>query len=391
MIPLNKVNDPDSNKDNEYEIGGTFSMLLAAIWNIAGVKVTNLSTLAARLNGLDSVKEVANKSGSPMVKGALVYISGYDTTLGAPIVSLADADDATKKATLVLTEAIADNASGSAEETATVATLNTDAFSAVGDLVYESATAGEWTETAPTDADDDKRVVGVIKVKSATIGEIYFFPGMGGLEHAAVYLNNLVAGTAKANGAMVLDASKDIAGINTLGIADITDFVKFLGINDIIGGPVDGPSVGTWAKTRIAKGDYVNRKTAADETAIIGIDITEVLRTTASKGFKLSSFDYIFRNITADLDAHTVTLSKIDYIHSEVVAITDVPVTSALTGILLGVAQDNDPQITNVVVDTPAFNVTNDSKYVIEATVDASAGSVYDFIGIMLKFTKNDL
>ena len=198
--------------------GGDLDIESGASWKIAGVAVT---ATAEQLNSIDSVMEVANKSGSPMVAGALVYISGYDTTLDTPIVSLADADDATKKASLVLTDAIADNASGSAEAVATITGLNTDSYSAVGSLVYESATAGESTPTAPTDANDDRRVVGVIKVKSATIGEIYYFPGKAGLEQAAVYLNNITPGTAKASGALIVDASVDIAGINVLGATDI--------------------------------------------------------------------------------------------------------------------------------------------------------------------------
>lgn len=194
-------------------------------------------------------------------------------------------------------------------------------------------------------------------------------------------LDGVIPGTAAASKALVLDGSLDIAGINTIGVADITDFVKFMGINDVL-----AFSAGTWTTTRVAQGDYVSRKTAADDTTIIGIDITEVLRTTASKGLKLTSFDVIFRNTTADLDAHTVTLDKMSYTDSAAVTTTNV----ALTG-SLGTGQDADPQIDNITIDTPAFNVTDDSKYVMELTVDAAAGSVYDFIGVMLKFTRNNL
>lgn len=160
-----------------------------------------------------------------------------------------------------------------------------------------------------------------------------------------------------------------------------TDLVKFLGLKDVL-----NYSAGTWTTTRVAQGDYVKRKTAGDDTTIIGIDITETLKTTASKGLKLASFDVIFRNTTADLDAHTVTLDKIAYTDSAVVTTTSV----ALTG-SLGVGQDADPQIDNIAVTTPAFNVTDDSKYVMELTVNAAATSVYDFIGVMLKFTRDDL
>ena len=166
---------------------------------------------------------------------------------------------------------------------------------------------------------------------------------------------------------------------------DLTDYQKFMGLNDIIGGPVYGPSVGTWTTTRVARGDYVTQKTATDETAIIPIDITEAIRTTTSKGLKLVSFDVIFRNITEALDAHTVTLDKMAYSDSSAVSTTSVSLTGSLaTGV------DNDPQVSNITIDTAAFNTTADSKYVMEITVNAAATSVYDFIGVMLKFTRND-
>lgn len=160
-----------------------------------------------------------------------------------------------------------------------------------------------------------------------------------------------------------------------------TDKLKFLGLKDVL-----AYSAGTWTVTRVARGDYVNRKTAGDDTTIIGIDITEQIRTATDKGFKLASFDVIFRNITASLDAHSVTLDKITYADSVAVATTSVAITGTL-----GITTDTDPQIDNVVIDTPAFNNTDDSKYVLELTVDAAATSVYDFIGVMLKFTSDDV
>jgi hypothetical protein len=175
-----------------------------------------------------------------------------------------------------------------------------------------------------------------------------------------------------------------IAGTKTFSSAivtpDATDHAKFIGINDVL-----AFSVGTWTTTRVARGDYVSRKTATDETAVIGVDITEALRSTASRGLKLTSFDVIFRNITTALDAHSVTLDHMSYTDSEAVTTTSVALTGAL-----GTGTDADPQIDNVVIDTPVFNTTADSKYVLELTVDAAAGSVYDFIGIMLYFTRND-
>jgi hypothetical protein len=191
-----------------------------------------------------------------------------------------------------------------------------------------------------------------------------------------------ITGKLLQNSSSQLDDSgnADFAGTVTQ-ITGKTDFQKFIGINDVL-----RLSVGTWTITRVAQGNYVYRKTATNETAIIGIDITEDIRTTATKGFGLVSFDYIFRNTTEALDAHSVTLDKLSYTDSEVVTVTSVGLTGAL-----GTGVDADPQIDNVAINSLAFNNTANSKYVIEVTVDAAATSVYDFIGIVLKFVRNDL
>ena len=112
---------------------------------------------------------------------------------------------------------------------------------------------------------------------------------------AAARTYTIPDGGASAN-FVLSEGAATINGVKTFGAAivipDITDFVKFLGLGDVI---LFG--TGTFATTRVAQGDYVSRKSAADDTSIIGIDITEILRTTASKGLELTSFDVIFRNI----------------------------------------------------------------------------------------------
>ena len=77
--------------------------------------LTLVTATPSDLNAVGEHPLVCNKSGSPMTVGQLVYISGYDATLGAPIVTLADADFPSKKAQFVLPAAIADGATGYAE------------------------------------------------------------------------------------------------------------------------------------------------------------------------------------------------------------------------------------------------------------------------------------
>lgn len=184
------------------------------------------------------------------------------------------------------------------------------------------------------------------------------------------------------SGTSIVDGQTFTAEEFKLGLSGFfTDHQKFLGIQDIL-----MESAGTWTVTRIVQGDYVLRKTAADDTTIIGIDITEVIRTTVGVGLRIDAIDYIFRNIDADLNIHGITLDRIEYADSIAVSVNNITLTGSL-----GVGQNADPQIDTLTVNSAAFNNTGNSKYVLEITVDAAATSIYDFIGVMLKFTKTDL
>lgn len=162
------------------------------------------------------------------------------------------------------------------------------------------------------------------------------------------------------------------------GAANILAKQQFVGLSNVL-----TFGTGTWTVTRIAQGNYVSRHSVADETSIIAIDITPAIRVAASKGFRLDSFDVIYSIATDPLDAHTVVIDRIEYANNVAVSVNSI----AVTGALATAAQAN-PYVTNVAVDTPAFDVTADSKYVIELTVNNSAASEYDYYGIMLRFSE---
>lgn len=160
------------------------------------------------------------------------------------------------------------------------------------------------------------------------------------------------------------------------------DFTMFIGYNEILVEPT-----GTWTKTRVAQGDYTYRKATTDETAILATDITAALQTATAKGFKLNSFDIIYSVRTDALDtAATLTLDRIEYADTTSVSVNSIAVT--------GVPESGfqaTPFVTNIVVDSPIFNVTDDSKYVVEATFDCGTTTGLDWYGIMLKFTKTEV
>lgn len=162
------------------------------------------------------------------------------------------------------------------------------------------------------------------------------------------------------------------------GAANILAFQQFLGINNVL-----TFGTGTWTTTRIAQGNYVSRHTAGDETSIIAVDLTPAIRTAASKGFRLDSFDYIYSIGTLAMDAHSATLDRIAYANNVAVSVTSVPITATLA-----TATQANPYVTNCTVTTPAFDTTADSKYVLEITANNSATSAYDFYGVMLRFSQ---
>lgn len=162
------------------------------------------------------------------------------------------------------------------------------------------------------------------------------------------------------------------------GAANILALQQFLGINDVV-----NFGTGTWTTTRIAQGNYVKRHTAGDETSIIAVDINPAIVVAASKGFRLDSFDYIYSIGTLAMDAHSATLDRIAYADNVAVSVTSIPITATLA-----TATQANPYVTNCTVTTPAFDVTADSKYVLEITANNSATSAYDFYGVMLRFSR---
>lgn len=162
------------------------------------------------------------------------------------------------------------------------------------------------------------------------------------------------------------------------GAANIIAKQQFVGISDVL-----TFGTGTWTVTRIAQGNYVSRHSVANETSVIAVDITPMIVVAASKGFRLDSFDYIYAIATDPLDAHTLTLDRIAYANNVAVSVTSIAGTYTLA-----TATQANPYVTNCTVTTPAFDVTADSKYVIEITVNNSAASEFDFYGIMLRFSQ---
>lgn len=160
----------------------------------------------------------------------------------------------------------------------------------------------------------------------------------------------------------------------------VTDYDKFLGIQNII-----VHSAGTWTATRLAQGNYAKRKTAAADVTITCFDITEPLRSAANKGFKLTSFGFIYKIGTTALNTHTLTLTTTVYQNGGAVSVS----ANAVTG-TLAIVSNADTYVTAVSVDVPLYTNNANAKQSIEITADAAVTSIYDIYGITLYFTRID-
>lgn len=363
---------PAINGDNYLIIKGTHEIQESSTYKIAGVEVINKSTLASKLNNLeagDAVTGITAKAGGGQTTATALTGEFNNVTI---VVS--DFDSVKLPSVASGGKVVIKNSSANilsvfpflADSINAMAVNKSVDIPPGGEITFRGISAVIWETIESMYLSAPTTQKGGIVYKSA--------------DNAGNTLTEVVNASQAGDRVYTIpDAGENAEFVMD---TDIADFIKMLGIKDITG----VPSAGTWTITRVAQADYVLRKTQGDDTSIIGIDITEILRTTALKGFKLASFDLIFRNNTLDLDAHTITLDKIVYVNSVAPAITSVPLTATLP-----VGQDADPQVYNVSIDTPAFLIDDDAKYVMELTVDAGATSDYDFIGVMLKFTQNNL
>ncbi len=115
---------------------------------------------------------IRNESGSTMTRGQLVYISGYNSGLDRPLVTLADASSASTMPMLAMINDadIANNADGHATVSGRVFNIDTSAFS-IGDSVYVSTTPGALS-TRPSGTTDQVQRIGIILRSHASNGVI---------------------------------------------------------------------------------------------------------------------------------------------------------------------------------------------------------------------------
>jgi len=119
--------------------------------------------------------EVRNTTGSTILKGAAVYISGHSGN--KILIDLADADASGKYPAIGLAAgAIANNSDGEVTVYGELAGVDTSSYN-VGDVLYLSSTAGALTSTRPTSSADAVQNIG--KVARADSNGIIIVSGSG--------------------------------------------------------------------------------------------------------------------------------------------------------------------------------------------------------------------
>ena len=144
---------------------------------------------------------------------------------------------------------------------------------------------------------------------------------------------------------------------------------------------------GVWTNQRNASNDTSIQKDGGDETdQLISPNLRPIIRTTASKGFKITSIDVVYSIATAALDAHTAVLSDVTYANTTAVAVTSHGGTLAGT---LATATNANPYVTTLTPGTPAYENGSLVALRLELVVDAALTSVYDLYGVFVRYSFN--
>ncbi|MCH7761299.1 hypothetical protein IIA15_07890 [candidate division TA06 bacterium] len=160
---------------------------------------------------------------------------------------------------------------------------------------------------------------------------------------------------------------------------------------------------GTWTKTRLAAGDIVLRKTAADEAGQFSFPLGAILLQKIGddpanldtphdiRGFEVVSMDLIYGIATEALDAHSFDIHEVTYADNVANA-----VDSTLGGTLLGslaTAIQANPYVTNVgpAVASPIVVGRNTAlrNLILEVSWDAAATTVLDYYGLYVRYNYN--
>lgn len=116
---------------------------------------------------------VRNTTGSTLLKGRPLYISGFDTATNRYLVDYADSTDDQKMAMLVLDSDLANNSNSTAYDNRLVTGIDTSGATAVGDHVHLGL-GGTLVFGSSSN-----QFIGIVTIKHASTGAVRFIIGGG--------------------------------------------------------------------------------------------------------------------------------------------------------------------------------------------------------------------
>ena len=275
----------------------------------------------------------AAQAGEALTKGDVVYVSGVSGN--KPVVSKADADDASKMPAYGLVEADASlNAAVNVITFGTLYDLDTSGFSA-GDTVYVSTTAGAITSTSPTGESSLLQNIGKIIRSHASAGSIKV--GGAGRTNATPNLND---------GNVFIGNASNQAAARALTTADIQS--------------------GTFADARIAESNVTQHEAA--------LSITEAQISNLQAYLTAETNDLSSAVTWANVPDANITQSSVTQ-HQAALSITESQISDLQTYLT---AETNDLSASVTWANVPDANITQSSVTQHQAALSITASQISD-------------
>lgn len=169
-------------------------------------------------------KKVRNVSGSSLVAGTPVYVTGYNAGQDRGTVDAADANDSAKMPAIGIVDGeIANNANGHVISMGVMNSLDTSSYSE-GDTLYVSNVVGALTNVKPTATTDQIQKIAIVVRSHSTLGRIL-------VQHAG-----------RVNG-IPNELIPPVNNAHDLGTAALSWKDLYLDGDVVVGGTVDGRDV----------------------------------------------------------------------------------------------------------------------------------------------------
>lgn len=208
---------------------------------------------------------------------------------------------------------------------------------------------------------------------------------------------NALLATASSTGTGSLAATAVAADVDVLiaKATDKTDFAQFLGIDKVNTITASTAAV----KTRNALGDYsYNRTAGGAETHYFSASVPSIVRTSAGKGFKLTSFKTLYTLGVADATTDvTITANQVTHTDRSAAVVAShggtltFDVNHDTASERIASAGGSNPHVATATFGTPAFQVTANVDVTLEAAFILANTGTLKFYGFEVFYTADYL